>query len=119
MKKKRKQNNELTIDTNQSHAGTTLANLKKQRAQSRNSGTLENGSLIGAPPSITSTNSQCNAIPNFPRNSGASSMDMSLLSVSTNDILTTGPNQSITKFSGVTSDVVSDSTRSRRCCIVM
>lgn len=97
-----------------------MANLKKQRAQSRNSGTLDNGSLLGAPPSITSTNSLCTPAPNFPnRNSGASSMDMSLLSASTNDILNVGPNQSITKFSGVTSDVVSDSTRSRRCCIVM
>lgn len=97
-----------------------MANLKKQRAQSRNSGTLDNGSLLSAaPPSITSTNSLCNATQNYVRSSGASSMDMSLLSASTNDILTTGPNHSITKFSGVTSDVVSDSTRSRRCCIVM
>lgn len=111
--------NELdTHNVDQSHAGTTLANLKKQRAQSRNSATIsENGSLIGAPQSITSTNSLCSGVGGISTGAGQS-MEMSLLS-STNDLMHTDPNATITKFSGVTSDVVSDSTRSRRCCIVM
>lgn len=114
-----------THNLDQSHAGTTLANLKKQRAQSRNSATSENGSLIvGAPQSINSTNSLCGGAVGNSINgniiggnvSGAQSMEYSLLS-STNDLHETTP--TITKFSGVTSDVVSDSTRSRRCCVVM
>ncbi|XP_031640408.1 protein phosphatase 1 regulatory subunit 16A isoform X2 [Contarinia nasturtii] len=86
--------------------GTTLANLKKQRAQSRNSAVSENGSLIA--PSITTA-----------ANSIGPSMEMSFLSSSTNELMHDESAATITKFSGVTSDVVSDSTRSRRCCIVM
>lgn len=104
-----------THNIDQSHAGTTLANLKKQRAQSRNSATAsENGSLMGAPQSITSNNSLCSG----PNSGIGQSMEMSLLS-STNDLMHGDSAPTITKFSGVTSDVVSDSTRSRRCCIVM
>lgn len=97
-----------THNLDQSHAGTTLANLKKQRAQSRNSATSENGSIIGASQSLNS----CNSISGI----GGQSMELSLLS-SNNDIH--DPTPTITKFSGVTSDVVSDSTHSRRCCILM
>lgn len=113
----------LFLDTHnldQSHAGTTLANLKKQRAQSRNSGTSENGSLMGGAPQ--SINSSIIGTGNgggggAGTSSGVQSMELSLLS-STNDLSeSTAP--TITKFSGVTSDVVSDSTRSRRCCVVM
>jgi hypothetical protein len=39
-------------------------------------------------------------------------------SLSTAELLDSSPNQ-MPKFSGNTSDVVSDSTRSRRCCIIM
>lgn len=108
-----------THNSDQSHAGTTLANLKKQRAQSRNSGTSENGSLMGgAPQSISSSIiGTGNGGSATGTNSGVQSMELSLLS-STNDLSeSTAP--TITKFSGVTSDVVSDSTRSRRCCVVM
>lgn len=84
-----------THNLDNSLSGTTLANLKKQRAQSRSSTTSENGSLIGNP-TIAS-----NLI------SGQPMMEL-------ND-----QTPKITKFSGVTSDVVSDSTSSRRCCIMM
>lgn len=76
-----------------------MANLKKQRAQSRTSNASENGSLVTSAQGINS---------NYP----VQPMELSLTS---NDLQT----PSITKFSGVTSDVVSDSTRSRRCCAVM
>lgn len=78
-------------------SGTTLANLKKQRAQSRSSTTSENGSLIGGS-TIAS---------NLIGGHGQPIMEL------------TDQPPKITKFSGVTSDVVSDSTRSRRCCTVM
>lgn len=97
-----------THKLDQSLAGTTLANLKKQRAQSRTSGSSENGSLI----TTTSQSAHsCNSLVG----SNPQSMDLSLLSA-TNDVRET---PTITKFSGVTSDLVSDSTRSRRCCIIM
>lgn len=113
--------NNFFLDTHnldQSHAGTTLANLKKQRAQSRNSGTSENGSLMGgAPQSINSSIIGTGNGGAAGTSSGVQSMELSLLS-STND-LSESTVPTITKFSGVTSDVVSDSTRSRRCCVVM
>lgn len=108
-----------THNVDQSHAGTTLANLKKQRAQSRNSAVSENGSLIATPSITTATNSLCNTGSDMARNSLGPSTEMSFLSTSTNDLMHVGPSPTITKFSGVTSDVVSDSTRSRRCCVVM
>lgn len=111
-----------THNVDQSHAGTTLANLKKQRAQSRNSAVAsENGSLIATPSiAMATTNSgMCNTGSTLARNSLGPSMEMSFLSSSTNDLMHVESTPTITKFSGVTSDVVSDSTRSRRCCIVM
>lgn len=89
--------NSDTHNLDHSLTGTTLANLKKQRAQSRTTGSPENGSLLS---------SQLNS--NYP----SQSMDISLTSSELQP-------PSITKFSGVTSDVVSDSTRSRRCCALM
>lgn len=80
-------------------SGTTLANLKKQRAQSRTSNASENGTVVTGGNGINA---------NYP----IQPMELSLTS---NELQT----PSITKFSGVTSDVVSDSTRSRRCCSVM
>ncbi|XP_055312649.1 protein phosphatase 1 regulatory subunit 16A isoform X2 [Sitodiplosis mosellana] len=112
-------NVQVTVLVDQSHAGTTLANLKKQRAQSRNSAVSENGSLIATPSITTATNSMCNTGNSLARNSLGPSMEMSFLSTSTNDLMHDDTAPTVVKFSGVTSDVVSDSTRSRRCCIVM
>lgn len=93
-----------THNLDQSLAGTTLANLKKQRAQSRTSTASENGVGGGTLQSTSgSINQQVNG--------GQQSMELSVVST---DIQT----PKITKFSGVTSDVVSDST-SRRCCVIM
>lgn len=85
-----------THNLDNSLSGTTLANLKKQRAQSRSSTTSENGSLIGGNQTIAST-----------LLSGQPMLEL------------TDQTPKITKFSGVTSDVVSDSTSSRRCCTIM
>ncbi|KAG4066558.1 hypothetical protein HA402_007194 [Bradysia odoriphaga] len=87
-----------THNLDNSLSGTTLANLKKQRAQSRSSTTSENGSLIGNPTIASSLMS------------GQPMMELNELNDQT---------PKITKFSGVTSDVVSDSTSSRRCCTIM
>ncbi|XP_055856746.1 protein phosphatase 1 regulatory subunit 16A isoform X3 [Episyrphus balteatus] len=91
-------NRAATTDTHHvdnAYAGATLANLKKQRSQSRSNALTENGSVIG-------TNNSTDAA----STSSPSSMDLRALSM--------------TKFSGITGDVVGDSTSSRRkCCTLM
>ncbi|XP_055907941.1 protein phosphatase 1 regulatory subunit 16A isoform X3 [Eupeodes corollae] len=94
-------NNRATTDTHHvdnAYAGATLANLKKQRSQSRSNALTENGSVIG-------TNNTTEAVQSASSPS-SSSIDPRVLSM--------------TKFSGVTGDVVGDSTSSRRkCCTLM
>lgn len=100
-----------------------MANLKKQRAQSRSSANSETGSIIGTPslnnisttttPASLDNNTTTSSSQNHNQMNGESS-ELSLLSNNNLEIAPT-----ITKFSGVTSDVVSDSTRTRRCCIIM
>lgn len=103
----------LSHNLYRSFPGTTLANLKKQRAQSRscsvggaasNPLSLENGSVSIAMQTMNSCNSLVDSNPQ--------SLELSM----TNSEMELAE---VTKFSGITGDVVSDTTRSRRCCIVM
>ncbi|XP_059608857.1 protein phosphatase 1 regulatory subunit 16A isoform X2 [Phlebotomus argentipes] len=80
----------------------TLADLKKHRAQSRSSNSPENGSIL-------TTQSLTGGAPG-----GASSPALELSLVSSPSLQSTPA-----KFSGITGDVVSDSTRSRKCCVIM
>lgn len=89
-------NVQVTVLVDNAYAGATLANLKKQRSQSRSNALTENGSVIGT---NTSTDAASSSSP-------PASMDPRALSM--------------TKFSGITGDVVGDSTSSRRkCCTLM
>uniref|UniRef100_A0A1L8DND3 Protein phosphatase 1 regulatory subunit 16A n=1 Tax=Nyssomyia neivai TaxID=330878 RepID=A0A1L8DND3_9DIPT len=81
----------------------TLADLKKHRAQSRNSNSPENGSIL--------TTQSLTGGPGCP---GGTSPAVELSLVSSPSLQT-----SPAKFSGITGDVVSDSTRSRKCCVIM
>lgn len=92
-----------THNLDQSLAGTTLANLKKQRAQSRTS-TSDNGPLVSS--SKTSTGNPSGNVTN------------GIATTATSGLATEVSAPPVIKFSGVTSDVVSDST-SRRCCCIM
>ncbi|XP_037934980.1 protein phosphatase 1 regulatory subunit 16A isoform X1 [Teleopsis dalmanni] len=106
-----------------SFAGATLANLKKQRSLSRtNVLNYENGSVLGA-----STNNNNNNNNNFmgdghtissqPLSGGLlpNAIDFGSINSAENPAFAS----SVNKFSGVTGDVVSDSTSSKKCCTVM
>lgn len=85
---------------------TTLANLKKQRALNRSSSALENGTILGPASLEMDTHSN-----------GLQSNDFKVFKDPMKPETT---NSKVTKFSGVTSDIVSDSTdSSRRCCSIM
>ena len=120
--------NSDTHNLDQSLSGTTLANLKKQRAQSRTGGgngtASENGSLVttthiggssNGTTSIAHTNGTNSHVGNnVHSNNKLNAVQPLDLAIVSNNVQTA----KITKFSGVTSDVVSDST-SRRCCTIM
>ncbi|CAD7080364.1 unnamed protein product [Hermetia illucens] len=128
-----------THNLDSSMTGATLANLKKQRSQSRSSTLSENGSVIATTAATTSHHS-LSPIATI-KNSTATTTGTSLAggnvtgaidlavvptSVATNSIAGPGMTasslsspQTVTKFSGVTGDVVSDSTRSKKCCLLM
>lgn len=103
------------------YTGATLANLKKQRSQSRSSALNENGSVVGA----ANNNEGSPSVPNnlalgtgtfdSMTNNSSSLMDFSQ---TTSDLSSSSP-PSVIKFSGITGDVVSDSTGSKKCCIIM
>ncbi|GAB0095706.1 protein phosphatase 1 regulatory subunit 16A [Sergentomyia squamirostris] len=80
----------------------TLADLKKHRAQSRNSNSPENGSILTTQ-SLAGATGVAGQTP---------AVELSLVS---SPSLQNSP----AKFSGITGDVVSDSTRSRKCCVIM
>ncbi|XP_055693234.1 protein phosphatase 1 regulatory subunit 16A isoform X3 [Lutzomyia longipalpis] len=82
----------------------TLADLKKHRAQSRNSNSPENGSIL--------TTQSLTGGTTCPGGGASPAVELSLVS---SPSLQTTP----AKFSGITGDVVSDSTRSRKCCVIM
>uniref|UniRef100_A0A0K8TKJ2 Protein phosphatase 1 regulatory subunit 16A n=1 Tax=Tabanus bromius TaxID=304241 RepID=A0A0K8TKJ2_TABBR len=82
-------------------SGTTLANLKKQRSQSRTSTVSENGSVIAATSHSISS---------------GSTNELAVVSSTTGTDMQPTP---IIKLSGVTSDVVNDSTKSKKCCVLM
>ncbi|XP_062563251.1 protein phosphatase 1 regulatory subunit 16A-like isoform X1 [Armigeres subalbatus] len=140
-------NVQVTVLVDPSVAGT-LADLKKHRSQNRSSVSPENGSLLSAQ-SLGSLTTGPNGQPlelSLVSTTGTSSMDhlygngngslvgvdkgaVSTLNVANGSLVggtvavpdtdvetSTG---GLNKFSGNTSDVVSDSTRSRRCCVVM
>ncbi|XP_055705415.1 protein phosphatase 1 regulatory subunit 16A isoform X2 [Phlebotomus papatasi] len=94
-------NVQVTVLFDHSIAGT-LADLKKHRAQSRSSGSPENGSILTTQ-SLTGAGSTVGQSP---------AVELSLVS---SPSLQSTP----AKFSGITGDVVSDSTRSRKCCVIM
>ncbi|XP_055693232.1 protein phosphatase 1 regulatory subunit 16A isoform X2 [Lutzomyia longipalpis] len=96
-------NVQVTVLFDHSIAGT-LADLKKHRAQSRNSNSPENGSIL--------TTQSLTGGTTCPGGGASPAVELSLVS---SPSLQTTP----AKFSGITGDVVSDSTRSRKCCVIM
>jgi hypothetical protein len=78
--------------TEQSVTGT-LADLKKHRSQSRSSSSPENCSILTTQSSMAP-------------------VELAVISQTRTD-------QPTVKFSGNTSDIINDSTKSRRCCVVM
>lgn len=99
----KKKKNKDTQNLDHSIAGT-LADLKKHRSQSRCSNSPENGSIV--------TSQSVNSV----LSGGQPLNDLSI--VSSQD-MQNNPNAMMSKFSGITGEVVSDSTRSRKCCVVM
>uniref|UniRef100_A0A1B0CKV2 Protein phosphatase 1 regulatory subunit 16A n=1 Tax=Lutzomyia longipalpis TaxID=7200 RepID=A0A1B0CKV2_LUTLO len=96
-------NVQVTVLFDHSIAGT-LADLKKHRAQSRNSNSPENGSIL--------TTQSLTGGTTCPGGGASPAVELSLVS---SPSLQTTP----AKFSGITGDVVSDSTRSRKCCVII
>lgn len=79
-----------TQNVDTSIAGT-LADLKKHRSQSRSSSSPENGSI------------------------GTNQIELPVLLSPDSQ----SPTITMSKFSGITGDVVGDSTKSRKCCVLM
>ncbi|XP_038108170.1 protein phosphatase 1 regulatory inhibitor subunit 16B isoform X2 [Culex quinquefasciatus] len=113
----------------------TLADLKKHRSQNRSSVSPENGSLLSAQGLTTNGNGQPLELSlvstgtsdhYLAHGNGEKSAISTLSSATGNGVLAADggtavhtPSGTLNKFSGNTSDVVSDSTRSRRCCVLM
>lgn len=106
-------NNENGFD--ELNAGT-LADLKKHRSQSRSSASPENGSLITAS-SASNLNSILAQTTPTPATMNGEAMELGGLRSSGMPGDTSS--QRIPKFTGTPGDVVEDSTRSRRCCVIM
>uniref|UniRef100_A0A336KRN3 Protein phosphatase 1 regulatory subunit 16A n=1 Tax=Culicoides sonorensis TaxID=179676 RepID=A0A336KRN3_CULSO len=90
----------------------TLADLKKHRSQSRSSTSPENGSLLTA----TSTSNLNSILTPTPATMNGDIMELGGLKSSG---MPGDTSQRIPKFTGTPGDVVEDSTRSRRCCVIM
>ncbi|XP_058463566.1 protein phosphatase 1 regulatory subunit 16A-like isoform X5 [Malaya genurostris] len=120
----------------------TLADLKKHRSQNRSSVSPENGSLLsaqslgsltgngtgGQPLELSLVSSSDHHFQQQHHGNGGEKSTVSTLSNATGNgtVAMAGivgpdgtPSGTLNKFSGNTSEVVSDSTRSRRCCVVM
>ncbi|XP_058463564.1 protein phosphatase 1 regulatory subunit 16A-like isoform X4 [Malaya genurostris] len=134
-------NVQVTVLVDPSVAGT-LADLKKHRSQNRSSVSPENGSLLsaqslgsltgngtgGQPLELSLVSSSDHHFQQQHHGNGGEKSTVSTLSNATGNgtVAMAGivgpdgtPSGTLNKFSGNTSEVVSDSTRSRRCCVVM
>lgn len=92
-----------------------MADLKKHRSQSRSSASPENGSLVTAASASNLNSILANSTPT-PATMNGDAMELGGLRSSgmPGDV-----SQRIPKFTGTPGDVVEDSTRSRRCCVIM
>ncbi|XP_063704503.1 protein phosphatase 1 regulatory subunit 16A isoform X2 [Culicoides brevitarsis] len=92
----------------------TLADLKKHRSQSRSSASPENGSLVTA-----ASANNLNSILTTPTPATLNGDVMELGGLRSSGMPGGDISQRIPKFTGTPGDVVEDSTRSRRCCVIM
>ncbi|XP_063704501.1 protein phosphatase 1 regulatory subunit 16A isoform X1 [Culicoides brevitarsis] len=106
-----KKNNQIGFD--ELNAGT-LADLKKHRSQSRSSASPENGSLVTA-----ASANNLNSILTTPTPATLNGDVMELGGLRSSGMPGGDISQRIPKFTGTPGDVVEDSTRSRRCCVIM